>query len=260
LEKQIHALKAEDEEISGKINALDGTRTQFERDNKDTLAEITKLDNEKDQLVLKIQKFGATPVAEPSTDSGSKALRPDSDAGPPEETDSEETDVEEERSEGAEQEDENGVAAGLENDAETEDVEVARPGAPRLLIVDDNSDLRDLLAESFGKGYLVDRAADGLEALSMILKEGRKYDAILTDLNMPNVDGMTFLEHVPEETSVIVMSAYLDRSEFAAASDHPRVFRTINKPFKLGTIKDAVGSLMAKTGVPGSAVVGEKPR
>ena len=52
----------------------------------------------------------------------------------------------------------------------------------------------------------------------MILKECRKHEAILTDLNMPNVDGTTFLEHVPKETSVIVMSAYLDRPEFEAAS------------------------------------------
>ena len=80
--------------------------------------------------------------------------------------------------------------------------------------------------------------------LNLILKEGRKYEAILTDLNMPNVDGMTFLEHVPEDTSVIVMLAYLGRPEFEAAAEHPRVFRTISKPFKLGTIRYAVAGLV----------------
>ena len=50
LEKQIHDLRADDEEVSSKINALDATRTrtQLERDHNDTLAELAKLENEKD--------------------------------------------------------------------------------------------------------------------------------------------------------------------------------------------------------------------
>ncbi len=77
-----------------------------------------------------------------------------------------------------------------------------------MLTVDDNGDLRDLLSESFSEDHLVDRAADGLEALNFILKEERGYDAIITDLNMPNRDGLTFLTNCPAGMQVIVMSAY----------------------------------------------------
>jgi len=142
-------------------------------------------------------------------------------------------------------EEESGEAETAVDDAGTE--EDARP---RVLIVDDNGDLRDLLSESFSEDYVVDRAADGLEALNFILKEERRYDVIITDLNMPNLDGLTFLANVPAGMRVIVMSAYLDRPEFEAAATHERVFCTIEKPFKLATIREAVIRLVAENPKP----------
>ena len=57
LEKQLHDLKLDDDDLTAKINALDSTRTKLERDQKDVLSEINKLDVQKNQLVVGIQKW-----------------------------------------------------------------------------------------------------------------------------------------------------------------------------------------------------------
>lgn len=61
-------MKLDDEHVAAKINALDSTHTKLERGQKDVLSKFKKLDIQKNQLVVEIQKFGSTPVAEPSFD------------------------------------------------------------------------------------------------------------------------------------------------------------------------------------------------
>ena len=80
----------------------------------------------------------------------------------------------------------------------------------RLLIVDDEENMRHMLQVMLRKaGYVVQTAADGVEALEQIAKQD--FDFVLCDLRMPNMDGMTFLEKSrqthPDQT-VIMMSAY----------------------------------------------------
>ena len=186
--------------------------------------------------------MGAMPVPEPSLDPPIDAVSvtvAKSDA--PSEAAPQEADPEASENADEAAEEESGEAETAVDDAGTEE-----DASPRVLIVDDNGDLRDLLSESFSEDYVVGRAADGLEALNFILKEERRYDVIITDLNMPNLDGLTFLTNVPEGMRAIVMSAYLDRPEFEAAATHKRVFCTIEKPFKLATIREAVNRLVAE--------------
>ncbi len=239
LEREVRDLREEDQETKDKLNALDATRTQLERDHKGTLADIERLDIQKVQLMTSVQKYGVTPVEEPPLDEF--RAPPSLDEKEPEaalECEESETSHEE----GAP------AAAGTEPAVEGESPATDSEEGVRILIVDDNDELRDLLSEAFSRLYVVDRATDGLEALNLILKQGKKYDAVLTDLNMPNIDGMTFLENVPEEISVIVMSAYLDRPEFSAVAAHPRVYRVLEKPFRLGMIKEAVARLLEDRG------------
>jgi two-component system, cell cycle response regulator CpdR len=246
LEKDVHDLKADDHEVSGKISALDGTRTQLERENKDVLAELSKLDTQKNQLVVNIQKFGAVPVEEPST----RETQPESPlpANVSESADiTEQAETERDADPVAGEAGASGTDAAVpaESNETTEETEAG--DGPRLLIVDDNQELRDLLCEALGRLYDVDSAADGLEALHCILKQNQRYDVVLTDLNMPNIDGLTFINKVPEGTNIVIMSAYLDRPEFESASAHPSVFLAIKKPFKLGEVKDAVAALLAES-------------
>jgi CheY-like chemotaxis protein len=63
----------------------------------------------------------------------------------------------------------------------------------RVLVVEDEADLRDLLGRWLEtKGYEVMEAADGEEAIEL-LEAGADPDVILLDLTMPRMDGWTFL-------------------------------------------------------------------
>jgi DNA-binding NtrC family response regulator len=76
-----------------------------------------------------------------------------------------------------------------------------------ILVVDDSGAVRENLCELLtAEGYEVDSCAGGKEALG-ILKE-RTYDVVLTDLSMPEVDGMAVLaylvDHFPETSCIII--------------------------------------------------------
>ena len=71
-------------------------------------------------------------------------------------------------------------------------------GRPRLLLVDDDADMRSALAEALGEGFEVAQAANGEEGLRW-LHEGGRPCAILLDLLMPEMDGGEFLARMREE-------------------------------------------------------------
>ena len=78
----------------------------------------------------------------------------------------------------------------------------------RLLVCDDSNAERAAMAQILRQhGYEVDEAADGAAALRLI--QGRAYDLLLLDLNMPEVDGFDVLRHVQANGSklpVVLMS------------------------------------------------------
>ncbi|HKZ46650.1 MAG TPA: response regulator [Thermodesulfobacteriota bacterium] len=68
----------------------------------------------------------------------------------------------------------------------------------RLLIVDDKQTVRLLLAEILSlEGYAVDLAEHGKHALQMLRRNS--YDLIITDVNMPEMDGISFYRAIKEE-------------------------------------------------------------
>ena len=61
------------------------------------------------------------------------------------------------------------------------------------LVVDDSKSILSLMRNVLGiAGYNVLTASDGNEGLS-VLKSGKHVDIVITDLNMPNMDGITFI-------------------------------------------------------------------
>ena len=61
-----------------------------------------------------------------------------------------------------------------------------------ILIVDDSNSVRMAIRMALtGAGYAVTEAADGAQGLSKA--SGSKFDMIITDLNMPNMDGLTMI-------------------------------------------------------------------
>ena len=68
---------------------------------------------------------------------------------------------------------------------------------PNILIVEDKDSMRNMLHETLTEeGYRVDSAANGKQAFDLV--SNKSYDLVLTDLRMPEVDGLTLLNKVKE--------------------------------------------------------------
>jgi DNA-binding NtrC family response regulator len=101
-----------------------------------------------------------------------------------------------------------------------------------ILVVDDKDTMRNMLTETLTEeGHRVDSAQDGRRALELV--RNKSYDLVLTDLKMPDVDGLEVLTHVKDvdhDTSVIVMTAY-GTIEDAVAAMKKGAYDFITKPF-----------------------------
>ncbi len=101
-----------------------------------------------------------------------------------------------------------------------------------ILVVDDKDSMRNVIRETLiEEGHRVDAAGNGRKALDLI--QNKSYDVVVTDLKMPDVDGMKVLEEVKNtdsDTSVIVMTAY-GTIEDAVAAMKKGAFDFITKPF-----------------------------
>ncbi|MDH3937525.1 MAG: sigma-54 dependent transcriptional regulator, partial [candidate division Zixibacteria bacterium] len=101
-----------------------------------------------------------------------------------------------------------------------------------ILVVDDKDSMRNMLRETLAEeGHRVDSAGNGQKALDLI--QNKSYDVVVTDLKMPDVDGLTVLDGVKKtdhDTSVIVMTAY-GTIEDAVAAMKKGAFDFITKPF-----------------------------
>jgi len=80
----------------------------------------------------------------------------------------------------------------------------------RILVVDDEKDALELMAEVFvSKGYEVDKASNGIEALRQVKQS--EPDIILSDIYMPGMDGMELLKNITKDyphIPVLMMTAY----------------------------------------------------
>ena len=107
-----------------------------------------------------------------------------------------------------------------------------------LLIVDDEASMRHMLRLVLEQhNYRVSEAQNGAEAINLIYKE--KFDVILSDIRMPDMDGLTFLDQ-PEVrsldgTTIIMMSAY-GSIDTALKCMERGAYDYISKPFKPGEV------------------------
>jgi CheY-like chemotaxis protein len=103
-----------------------------------------------------------------------------------------------------------------------------------ILVVEDEESLRSLIVSFLSKlGHSSLTAKDGVEALDKI--KGNKIDAVITDIKMPNMDGIILTSEISRqypELPVMVMTAFDEEySAGTAISVGAREF--IKKPFSL---------------------------
>ena len=103
---------------------------------------------------------------------------------------------------------------------------------PNILVVDDKDSMRNMLTETLlEEGHRVDSASTGKKAVDLV--RNKSYDLVLTDLKMPDIDGLQVLSEVKEidsETAVILMTAF-GTIEDAVAAMKLGAFDFVTKPF-----------------------------
>jgi CheY-like chemotaxis protein len=113
--------------------------------------------------------------------------------------------------------------------------------AKRILIADDDPEVhRSLLSALKGPGRRIDSAYNGQEALDRIAASS--YDLVLTDVNMPGLDGLAVLEWVRElrpATKVLVMTG-AGTTEEIVRYIRERAFTYFRKPFAVAAVADMV--------------------
>jgi excisionase family DNA binding protein len=135
--------------------------------------------------------------------------------------------------------------------------EIARMGAstgaerssmrrPRVLVVDDEASIRDLLTKTLALAeYEVEEAPDGRAALGLIRTSA--FDLLITDLKMPGMDGLTLIRDARQlvpTLPVIIMTAFSTEASAIEAANLG-VAGYLTKPFRiariLGTVAKALG-------------------
>ena len=115
----------------------------------------------------------------------------------------------------------------------------------RVLIVDDEADIRELLSLTLQRmGLDTDCAAGEFEATQLMQKHS--YDLCLTDMRLPDGDGLKLLEHVGEHyatTPVAVITAH-GSAENAVAALKAGAFDYLAKPLSLNQLRAVVRSAL----------------
>jgi DNA-binding NtrC family response regulator len=106
--------------------------------------------------------------------------------------------------------------------------------APSVLVVDDELLIRDLLYDFLtSQGWSISVTESGEKALDILRQ--KKIDLILTDIRMPEMDGLTLAAEVRQahpEIPVVVMTGY-PSVESAVAALRTRVADYVTKPFNI---------------------------
>lgn len=105
---------------------------------------------------------------------------------------------------------------GTSSSEDTGQVETERGRFPLLLVVDDNPDFREFMSATLGLQYRIRTASNGKEAWEM-MQENELPDLVVSDVMMPEMDGIELLERVKEDIStchipVILLTAKTDDS------------------------------------------------
>jgi two-component system, chemotaxis family, chemotaxis protein CheY len=119
--------------------------------------------------------------------------------------------------------------------------------AKTIMIVDDSSSMRQVVGIALrDAGYDLIEAADGKEALSKL--DGVKVHLIISDINMPVMDGITFVKEVKQLpkyrfTPIIMLTTEVNQAKKDAAKE-AGAKAWVTKPFQPKTLLEAISKLI----------------
>jgi two-component system cell cycle sensor histidine kinase/response regulator CckA len=139
---------------------------------------------------------------------------------------------------------EEAAAAAERRRAQTRVEETSDPtGKGRILVVEDEDGVRSIVVRALGMcGYEIIEAADGEEALELLEEDDERFDLVLTDIMMPQIDGPTLIQEAGERlkgAKVVFMSGYAEATMREKLNTIEGA-RYLQKPFTLASVAAVV--------------------
>lgn len=124
-----------------------------------------------------------------------------------------------------------------------------KPAKQRILVIDDERLLNDMLQESLkADGYEVDGAYDGVEGIGLL--RYKKYDLVLLDIRMPRKDGLEVLQFIKEEypeVKVVIVTGLASKQEIQETVKMG-AYACLKKPFLLEKVMDTIKQALNSQG------------
>src|ERR1700748_3079688 len=118
---------------------------------------------------------------------------------------------------------------------------------PRVLIADDEASMRALVARAIAMdGHETVTAQDGAEALEILTREDGAFDLLLTDIQMPIMDGIALALSAARDFSqltILLITGFADQRE-RASNLNAIAHDVITKPFSVADIPTAVADAL----------------
>lgn len=119
----------------------------------------------------------------------------------------------------------------------------------KIMVVDDEAGIRNLLFDVLsGKGFNVTLAKNGQDSLKQM--RNRRFDLLITDINMPRLDGIGLLKKMKragrKEKVIIMTGEPFDQKSYK--KEIPPVSTQLHKPFHINKFLQAVSAALAPHG------------
>ncbi|MCK1398495.1 response regulator [Bradyrhizobium sp. 4] len=118
----------------------------------------------------------------------------------------------------------------------------------KILIADDEDSMRQLVARAIAMdGHEIVTAQDGAEALEILTLADGQFDLLLTDIQMPVMDGIALALSVARDfpdLTILLMTGFADQRE-RASNLNALVHDVVTKPFSVADIRTAVADALA---------------
>jgi|GEM_PF-6564925 len=120
-----------------------------------------------------------------------------------------------------------------------------------ILLVEDFSELREFFRRMLAKeGLGVIAVPNGYEGLEQFSRHQEDIQVVITDLNLPGMDGFEVLEkirHITSEIPVIALSAYTDHASFNENGYMEQFNAVLSKPVDISELYSTITKVLSTT-------------
>ncbi len=118
------------------------------------------------------------------------------------------------------------------------------PAQPRILVIDDDETILDLLKDTLSADYTIATAHDSLEGVELMMSE--RFDLMIIDLGMPVLDGVELIGKIRanspfDKIPILVLSAYPELRSRLRGAD---VQAIMAKPFSIDQLQRTVAKII----------------